>query len=84
VSQNPVTDMLRFHKFTMGHTYKSDYGCSETNGDVEFLLKYSPLHNIKSQRYPPILVLTADNEFRVVPLHTYKYVAELQHVAGAV
>lgn len=77
VSQVPVTDMLRFHKFTIGHFWCGDYGCSETPHDYDFLSKYSPLHNVKRQKYPAIMVLTANKDDRVVPLHTYKYVAEL-------
>ena len=52
------------------------------NGGVNYLLKYSPLHTIKPKHYPAMLVTTADHDDRVVPLHTYKYVAELQHTAG--
>jgi len=82
IGQVPVTDMLRFHKFTIGHFWCSDYGCSEKPYDFDFLIKYSPLHTIKAQMYPATLILTADRDDRVVPLHTYKYVAELQHAAG--
>jgi prolyl oligopeptidase len=82
VCQVPVTDMLRFHKFTIGHFWCSDFGSSEKDGGIDYLLKYSPYHNVKEQKYPAMLVLTADHDDRVVPLHTFKYVAELQHKAG--
>mgnify|MGYP003637439209 CR=1 FL=1 len=83
VSQVPVTDMLRFHKFTIGHAWRSDYGSSEEGG-FDYLYKYSPLHNIAPQIFPHVLVCTADHDDRVSPLHSYKYISELQHVAGGV
>jgi len=84
ICQVPVADMLRFHKFTIGHFWCADFGCSEKEGGFDYLIKYSPLHNIKEQKYPAMLVTTADHDDRVVPLHSFKYVAELQHVAGNV
>jgi len=82
----PVTDMLRFHKFTIGHAWVSDYGCSEKEDEFPALFRYSPLHNITSSSrvpYPAVLVTTADHDDRVVPLHSFKYVATLQHVQGS-
>lgn len=80
VCQVPVLDMLRYHQFTIGRYWVSDYGNAEENPEhFHFLIKYSPLHNIKSQTdYPPILITTADHDDRVVPAHAYKFAATLQ------
>ena len=75
-----VMDMLRFHRFTVGAGWTSDYGSPDNPRDFAVLWKYSPLHNIKrGTKYPPTLVMTADHDDRVVPLHSFKYGAALQY-----
>ncbi len=74
-----VMDMLRYHKFTIGWAWKSDYGDPEIKDDFEVALKYSPLHNLKpGVAYPPTLVTTGDHDDRVVPAHSHKFIATLQ------
>jgi prolyl oligopeptidase len=75
-----VLDMLRFHKFTIGWGWVSDYGSADNADDFDTLLAYSPLHNIKpGQNYPATLVITADTDDRVVPAHSFKFAAALQN-----
>ena len=80
----PVTDMLRYHKFTVGRYWVPEYGNAEENADhFNFLYRYSPLHNVKDGvDYPPVMVTTADTDDRVVPGHARKFVAQLQARAG--
>ncbi|MBD5356477.1 MAG: S9 family peptidase [Bacteroides sp.] len=76
-----VMDMMRYHLFTIGWNWASDYGTSADSKEMaDYLLAYSPIHNIKNDGtpYPAILVTTADHDDRVVPAHSFKYAAALQ------
>ena len=75
-----VLDMLRYHRFTIGHGWVVEYGSSDNKEQFEYLLKYSPLHNLcKGVAYPATLITTGDHDDRVVPAHSFKFAAELQH-----
>lgn len=84
ITQVGVLDMLRYHKYTIGRFWIPEYGDAETNEeDFKFLYKYSPLHNIRCGAvYPPVLVATGDCDDRVLPCHSYKFVATLEEVAS--
>jgi hypothetical protein len=81
VPQVGVMDMLRYQKFTIGWAWAGDYGTSTDSEEMfKYLYSYSPLHSIRSDvAYPAVLVMTGDHDDRVVPAHSFKYIAELQY-----
>lgn len=83
VPQVGVLDMLRYHKFTIGWAWATDYGTSEESEEMfKYLLGYSPLHNVKKGvKYPATMVMTSDHDDRVVPAHSMKFGATLQELA---
>jgi prolyl oligopeptidase len=83
VIQVGVLDMLRFHKFTIGHAWASEYGTADDPAQFRTLLAYSPLHNLKrGTHYPATLIMTGDHDDRVVPAHSFKFAAALQKAQG--
>lgn len=78
----PLVDMLRFHKHTFGASWKTEYGDPDRAADFAWLHALSPLHNIRAgATYPPLLLLTGDNDQRVVPSHAYKFAATLRRAS---
>ena len=74
-----VMDMLRFHRFTIGWAWVTEYGSADSAQQFPYLSKYSPYHNLRSgTRYPATLITTADHDDRVVPGHSFKFAAALQ------
>jgi prolyl oligopeptidase len=79
-----VMDMLRFHRFTIGWAWVSDYGSVEDEAQFRALFAYSPYQNLQpGLQYPATLVTTADHDDRVVPGHSFKFAAQLQHCQAA-
>lgn len=75
-----VLDMLRFQEFTAGQFWRDEFGNVEKEDEFKALLAYSPYHNVKQgTQYPPTLIMTADTDDRVVPMHSFKFAAALQH-----
>lgn len=78
-----VMDMLRFQQFTIGWAWVTEYGSSAKADQFKYLVKYSPLHNLKpGVQYPATLITTADHDDRVVPAHSFKFAATLQNCNG--
>ncbi len=79
----PLLDMLRYHKFGSGKTWISEYGSADDAAEFEALRAYSPLHRVvDGQAYPPLLMLSADSDDRVDPMHARKFVAAVRHATG--
>lgn len=83
IPQVGVLDMLRYHKFTVGWGWAVEYGSSDKEDQFNYLIKYSPLHNLKKGTcYPATLITTADHDDRVVPAHSFKFAATIQEAQG--
>ncbi len=84
VAEVGVLDMLRFHKFTIGWAWKSDFGDPDDPEQYRWVRAYSPLHHVEAgRRYPPVLLTTGDHDDRVIPGHSFKFGAALQAARGA-
>lgn len=86
VSQVPVADMLRYQHFTAGRYWTVEYGDADKDPEAfEWLLDYSPYHNVAAGvTYPPLLITTAESDDRVVPMHSLKLAAAVQHASDGV
>lgn len=83
ISQVPVTDMLRYQHFTAGRFWTVEYGDAADAEAFNWLMEYSPLHNVgDASTYPPLLIATAESDDRVVPMHSHKFAAVVQEAAG--
>jgi len=79
-----VMDMLRFHTFTAGQFWRDEYGSAEDAEQFQALYSYSPYHNItEGAEYPATMVMSADTDDRVVPMHSFKFAAAMQHAQGS-
>ena len=84
IANVPVTDMLRYHKFTVGRYWIPEYGDPDKPEHFKFIYQYSPLHNLKKEeKYPSTIVATGDTDDRVVPLHSRKFLAALKEKDGS-
>jgi len=79
----PVLDMLRFHKLHIGKAWVPEYGDPDNPKDAEFLIKYSPYHNVAKRAYPPVMFFTGLHDDRVHPAHAFKFAAKLEEVAAS-
>jgi prolyl oligopeptidase len=80
-----VLDMLRFQEFTAGQFWRDEFGNIEKEDEFKSLFAYSPYHNIKKgTKYPPTLIMTADTDDRVVPMHSFKFAAAMQRAVAGV
>ena len=74
-----VLDMLRFQQFTAGQFWRDEYGYIDKEDEFKAMFAYSPYHNVKKgTKYPPTLIMTADTDDRVVPMHSFKFAAAMQ------
>jgi prolyl oligopeptidase len=78
-----VFDMHRFHRFTVGFMWRTEYGDPEDPEQFRWLRRYSPLHNVRPRAYPPTLLTTGDHDDRVVPAHSFRFAAALQAMQAA-
>lgn len=78
----PVLDMLRFHKLFIGKAWVPEYGDPEDPKDAEFLVKYSPYHNVTAKKYPPVMLFTGVHDDRVHPAHAFKFAAKLEETGS--
>jgi prolyl oligopeptidase len=78
VAEMGIFDMLRYQKYTIGYAWENEFGTSGDSTQFKYIYRYSPLHNVTNMAYPATLIITADHDDRVVPMHSYKFAATLQ------